>query len=180
MPEIKHRKKKSSMLTPQGWWDSPIAGKVHFRSSYERRFYAYLDEHRINWKGCKDRFPYISPSDGKEHKYIPDVILTGKDGSELYVEIKGMIRKNDPAKFEAFPEDKKLVLLGCEELKALGLEVFDPIEKSKDNKPLQEGQWPYKLLQNMPDFWERGVLTEECRAKVSADKFLDHKEFYYL
>lgn len=84
-----------------------------------------------------------------------------------------MVRKADPAKFEAFPSDKKLVLLGCEELKTLGLEVFDPMEKFKDNEPLREGQWPYKLLQNMPDFWERGELTEELKEKVDPKPFFD-------
>ena len=176
MPEIKHKKKKRSWVTPQGWWDSPIAGKVHFQSSYERKFCAYLDEHGYNWRKNKERFPYISPFDGKTHHYNPDFVLLDKDGRVcLYIEVKGMVRKADPAKFEAFPKDKTLVLLGCEELKALGLEVFDPMEKFKDSEPLREGQWPYKLLQNMPDFWERGEMSEELKKKVSPEPFYKYK-----
>lgn len=174
MPEIKHKKKKRSMLTPQGWWESPIAGKVRFQSSYERKVCAFLDEHNLNWRKNKDRFPYISPFDGKEHKYIPDFIIVDKDEKpQIYIEVKGMVRKADPAKFEAFPEDKKLVLLGYEELKRLGLDVWDPMTAFKDKEPLREDQWPYKLLQNMPDFWERGELTEELKKKVDPKPFFN-------
>lgn len=173
MPEIKHKKKKKSMLTPQGWWDSPIAGKVHFQSSYEKKFCEWLDSHNVVWKKNKDRFTYTSPLDNKEHKYVPDFQV--KLGEEwVYVETKGMVRIADPAKFEAFPEDKKLVLLGYEELKSLGIEgLFDPMSIPKMKGELKPDQWPYKLLQNMPDFAERGELSESLKAKVSAKKFLE-------
>lgn len=177
MPEIKHEKKKRSMLTPQGWWESPIAGKVHFLSSYEKKFCAWLDEHKLNWRKNKERFPYISPFDSKQHNYIPDFIIFTSSGKKIYIEIKGMVRKADPAKFEAFPEDKKLVLLGYKELKNLGLDVKDPTEYLRNpdgtEKKLDPSKWPYKLLQNMPDFWERGVLTEELKRKVDPKPFYD-------
>lgn len=178
MPEIKHQKKKRSMLTPQGWWESPIAGKVHFQSSYEKKFCAWLDEHKFNWRKNKERFPYISPFDGKQHNYVPDfVIVSQQEVPLIYIEVKGMVRKADPAKFEAFPEDKKLILLGYEELKSLGLDVKDPIEYFRNpdgtEKKLDPTRWPYKLLQNMPDFWERGVLTEELKKKVNPKPFYD-------
>lgn len=176
MPEIKHKKKKRSMLTPQGWWDSPIAGKVHFQSSYERKFCAFLDEHKLNWRKNKERFPYISPFDGKQHNYIPDFVILDNTIHQypyLYIEVKGMVRKADPAKFEAFPRDKKLVLLGYEELKKLGLDVWDPMTAFKNKEPLREDQWPYKLLQNMPDFWERGELSDTLKEKVSPKVFFD-------
>lgn len=162
------------MLTPQGWWDSPIAGKVHFQSSYERKFCAFLDSKELNWRKNKERFTYTSPFDEKEHRYIPDfVILSAKGEPLMYLEVKGMVRRADPAKFEAFPEDKKLVLLGYEELKKLGLDVWDPMTAFKNKEPLREDQWPYKLLQNMPDFWERGELTEELKKKVDPKPFFD-------
>lgn len=174
MPEIKHKKKKRSMLTPQGWWDSPIAGKVHFQSKYEKLFCEFLDNNKLNWRKNKERFPYISPFDSRQHSYIPDFIVFTSSGEKIYIEVKGMVRKADPAKFEAFPEDKKLVLLGYEELKGLGLDVWDPMTAFRNEEPLREDQWPYKLLQNMPDFWERGELTEELKKKV------DPKPFYEL
>lgn len=174
MPETGHKKKKRSMLTPQGWWDSPIAGKVHFQSKYEKLFCEWLDKQGYEWRKNKERFPYISPFDGKQHMYIPDFVLvdtTPEHNPQIYIEVKGMVRKADPAKFEAFPDDKILVLLGYEELKELGLDVWDPMSEPKARE-LKPGQWPYKLLQNMPDFWERGELTEGLKRKV------DPKPFY--
>lgn len=162
------------MLTPQGWWQSPIAGKVHFQSRYERLFMEWLDNNQINWQKCKERFLYTNPFDGKEHKYNPDFILTDSDGNSIYIEVKGMVRAADPAKFSAFPLGKKLVLLGYDELKRLGLDVWDPMEKMQ-GKTLEDikGRWPYNLLQQMPDFLERGELTEELKAKVSSDIFFE-------
>ena len=181
MPEIKHQKKKRSMLTPQGWWDSPIAGKVHFQSKYEKLFCEYLDNNHYNWRKNKERFPYTSPFDNKVHNYIPDFVIVDKDEKpQIYIEVKGMVRKADPAKFEAFPKGKTLVLLGYEELKSLGLDVKDPMEYFKNpdgtEKKLDPNKWPYKLLQNMPDFQERGELTEELKLKVSPKPFYEYKE----
>ena len=116
------------MLTPQGWWDSPIAGKVHFQSKYEKLFCEFLDTKGLNWRKNKERFPYISPFDGKQHSYIPDFIVYTSSGEKIYIEVKGMVRKADPAKFEAFPKGEILVLLGYKELKNLGLDVKDPTE----------------------------------------------------
>ena len=179
MPEIKHEKKKRSMLTPQGWWESPIAGKVHFQSKYEKLFCEYLDNNHYNWRKNKERFPYTSPFDNKVHNYIPDfVIVDENEKPQIYIEVKGMVRKADPAKFEAFPEGKKLVLLGYNELKSLGLDVKDPMEYFKNpdgtEKKLDPDKWPYKLLQNMPDFQERGELTEELQKKVDPKIFFDY------
>ena len=178
MPEIKHQKKKRSMLTPQGWWDSPIAGKVHFQSKYEKLFCEFLDTRGLNWRKNKERFPYTSPFDGKQHNYIPDFIVYTSSGEKIYIEVKGMVRKADPAKFEAFPKGEILVLLGYKELKNLGLDVKDPTEYFRNpdgtEKKLDPSKWPYKLLQGMPDFQERGELTEELKKKV------DPKPFYSL
>lgn len=168
------------MLTPQGWWESPIAGKVHFQSSYERKFCGFLDEQKLNWRKNKERFPYTSPFDGKVHNYTPDFVIVDEQGQPiLYIEVKGMVRKADPAKFEAFPRDKKLVLLGYDELKNhLGLDVKDPMEYFRNpdgtEKKLDPNKWPYKLLQNMPDFQERGELTEELKDR------LDPRQFYAI
>lgn len=171
-------KKKKRGLTPQGWWESPVAGKVYWQSRYERLFCEFLDKNienlkqkGLSWRKNKERFPYTSPFDGKTHNYVPDFVLVDEqENPVLYIEVKGMVRKADPAKFEAFPQDKQLVLLGYEELKLLGLDVWDPMADSK-NRTLKEGQWPYKLLQQMPDFSERGELTEDLKSRVDPRKF---------
>lgn len=155
-------------LTPQGWYVSPIAGRVHYQSRYEQKFMEWMDAHQIDWVKCKERFPYIA-SDGKIHKYNPDFYLPFHG---LYVEVKGMIRLNDPLKFKAFPENKKLVLLGFQELLKLGLDVKDPtVGKLKELKP---GQWPYNLLQQMPDFLKAGEMTEELKKKVDSSIFFEY------
>ena len=146
-------------LTPQGWYDSPIAGHVHYQSGYERKFMQYLDSKNFNWTKCKERFPY-KDSDGKNHTYNPDFYLPDYN---LYVEVKGMIRKNDPAKFEAFPKDKELVLVDCEKMKDLGIKVFDPMSIKE---PIDKTKWPYKLLSKMPDYAEVGILSEELKTRL--------------
>lgn len=151
-------------FTPQGWYESTIAGKVHYQSSYEHKFMIWLDEKGVNWTKCKEKFPYVK-DDGKKHNYNPDIYLPDYD---LYLEVKGMVRKNDPAKFEAFPDTKRLALLGYDELTRLGISVFNPADVKID-----PSKWPYKILSQISDFSERGFLTEELKQKVSADKFFD-------
>lgn len=161
-------KRKKRGLTPQGWHTSPTAGRVHWQSGYERKFMEWLDSQGISFQRCKERFPYTA-EDGKKHSYNPDFYLPEP---QLYIEVKGMVRMNDPHKFEAFPSDKKLVLLGYPELKKLGLDVKDPTA----NRTPVPGQWPYGLLKQMTDFSQVGELTEELREKVSSEKFFSYLE----
>lgn len=148
---------------PQGWYESPIAGRVHYQSGYERKFYKWLDDHHFDWQKCTETFPWTD-TEGKSHKYHPDIYLPTYD---LYVEIKGMIRMNDPLKFEAFPKDKKLVLLEAEELRQLGLDVFDP----KTHRAPGNG-WPNKILDQIPDYQEIGSLSEELRKRLKNDIYI--------
>lgn len=150
-------------LTTQGWLDSPVAGHVHYQSGYERKFMLWLDAHNINWIRCKERFPYFI--DNKKHTYNPDIYIVDFD---MYVEVKGGIRANDPVKFEAFPEDKNLVLLLAEDLKKLNIEVFDPkIVK------IVPGKWPSKILEKLPEGLFQDELTKELKLKISSDKFFN-------
>lgn len=149
--------KKRKGFTPQGWYKSSIAGRVHYQSSYEKKFMKWLDDNKFNWQKCKEKFPYVD-SEGKTRNYNPDFYLPDYD---LYVEVKGMIRKNDPLKFEAFPKKKKLVLLEAEELKSLGLEVFDPhTHRSPGNG------WPNKILDQIDDYSEVGILNPNLRKRL--------------
>ena len=151
---------KRRCLTPQGNYVSPIAGEVHYQSSYERKFMQYLDSKNFNWIRCKERFPYLD-GEGKKHTYNPDIYLPDYD---LYVEVKGMIRVNDPFKFKSFPEDKKLVLIDAEKLISLGIQVFNPLTDIKE--PIDKTKWPHKMLASMPDFAKPGILDEELKEKL--------------
>lgn len=150
-------------FTPQGWYESPTAGRVHYQSNYEKKLMGWLDAHNFAWQKCKKRFPYVD-TEGKSKTYNPDIYLPLYD---LYVEVKGMIRLNDPLKFEAFPEDKKLLLLEAEELRELGLEVFDP----KTHRAPGNG-WPNKILDQISDYSQVGELSEELKIRL--------KEYFYI
>lgn len=168
MPKINKGTKKRG-ITPQGWWESPIAGIVHYQSGYEWRFMDWMDNHNIQWSKCKEKFEYISPHDQKIHTYTPDFIVE-VDGEKYYIETKGALRVSDPAKFAAFPNDKKLVLLSYKELHDdLHIEGIKDYSKYEHNP----NAWPYKILVQIPDWLDRGTLTEELQAKVSAREFLD-------
>ena len=84
-----------------------IVGKqqIQYRSAWELRVMSLLDQHPdvINWASESIAINYIHPLDGKQHRYIPDLLVTYKDKngklrSEL-IEIK-------PAK-EALKENSK-------------------------------------------------------------------------
>lgn len=151
-------KKSASRLTPQGWHKSPIAGRVHYQSTYEHKFMIYLDEKKFNWSRCKERFPYTGV-DGKVHHYNPDFYLPDYN---LYVEVKGMIRVNDPLKFEAFPKDKRLVLIDADKLISLGIDCFVP-----DLTKVDKTKWPYTMLSKIPDYAAPGQLSEVMRRRLS-------------
>lgn len=152
-------KKRTKRLTPQGWYKSPIAGKVHYQSNYEKSFMEYLDKKKFNWNKCKERFPYIG-ADEQPHTYNPDFYLPDYD---LYVEVKGRIRVNDPYKFAAFPQDKKLVLVDADALMALGIKCFVPPDLSK----VDTTKWPYVMLSKIPDYAAPGELSKELRARLT-------------
>lgn len=148
---------KRRTITPQGYYMNKKGEQVHYQSSYEHRFMEYLDNNDFEWKRCTDRFPYLD-AEGKKHNYIPDFYLPEFD---LYVEVKGMIRKNDPLKFEAFPYYKNIVLLQAEDLKKLGLKVFDP-----ENSSAANNTWPRKILEQIDDYSEKGELSESLKARL--------------
>lgn len=70
------------------------ASKIVYRSLWEFKFFRYVDEHPdvIWWASEEFVVPYISPIDGKPHRYFPDVVLRKKlpDGGveTIMIEIK--------------------------------------------------------------------------------------------
>ena len=127
----------------------------------------WLDDHNIQWKKCDEHFTYISPLDNKKHRYTPDFVIEDDKGEEFYIEVKGALRGNDPAKFEAFPNDKNLVLLSYKELHDdLKIDVKDPTQ----NTVKDPTKWPYTILSKIPDWNTKGILTEELKKKVSPNK----------
>ena len=68
--------------------------KIIYRSSWEFKFFRYVDEHTdvLWWASEEYVIPYMSPIDGKMHRYFPDVVLRKKTpggGTEtIMIEIK--------------------------------------------------------------------------------------------
>jgi hypothetical protein len=68
--------------------------KIIYRSSYELKFFRYIDQHPdiIWWQSEELSIPYMSPIDGKVHRYFPDVVLKKKTSDDKYeivmIEIK--------------------------------------------------------------------------------------------
>lgn len=63
--------------------------KIIYRSSYELKFMQYCDltENVNSWRSEEFFIPYISPIDGKVHRYFPDFFVKYKDRS-IVIEIK--------------------------------------------------------------------------------------------
>ena len=109
----------------RGEWHKSLAKNMHYSyngidldGSWELSYAKYLDEHKINWQRCKDRFKYSF--EGKIHYYTPDFYLV--DTNE-YVEVKGYKTKKDTAKWEQFPKDKILIILDKKALLSLGIKI---------------------------------------------------------
>lgn len=78
------------------------ASKIYYRSMWEFKFFRYVDEHPdILWWASEEYIvPYVSPIDGKRHRYFPDVVVHSKmpDGSQktIMIEIKPKAQTRPP------------------------------------------------------------------------------------
>lgn len=54
--------------------------RITYRSLWEFKFFRHLDDHPdvIWWASEEFIVPYVSPIDGKRHRYFPDVVLKKK------------------------------------------------------------------------------------------------------
>lgn len=79
-------------------------------SSWELAWIIYQEEHQIKFKKYHGYFEY--EFEGRLHKYYPDFEL--EDGT--IIEIKGYWSKQWQAKLDQLPKDKKLLILGKNEM----------------------------------------------------------------
>ena len=79
-------------------------------SSWELAWVIYQEEHQIKFKKYHGYFEY--EFEGQKHKYYPDFEL--EDGT--IVEIKGYWSKQWQAKLDQLPKDRKLLILGKNEM----------------------------------------------------------------
>lgn len=60
---------------------------IIYRSSWECRFFNFCDQHPdiIWWQSEELAIPYLSPIDGRMHRYFPDVLLKKKVADDKYI-----------------------------------------------------------------------------------------------
>jgi hypothetical protein len=96
-------------VNPQKYRGDPSS--IIYRSLWEFKFFKFIDLHPdvIWWQSEEVAIPYLSPIDGKMHRYFPDVILHKKMGPEnfetIMIEIKpeGQTRPPDISKKNKTP-----------------------------------------------------------------------------
>lgn len=95
----------SGKFQPRNWKKyKGNARNIIFRSLWERRFMVYCDSNPsvIEWSSEEFFIPYISPVDGKMHRYFPDfwVKFVDKDGKTRreVIEVKPKRQLSPPKK----------------------------------------------------------------------------------
>lgn len=75
---------------------------IIYRSSWELKLMRYLDSHSdvIKWASEEFSIPYVSPIDGKVHRYFPDFLVKKRSPSKvietLVIEVKPKIQTTPP------------------------------------------------------------------------------------
>jgi len=84
------------------------ANNIIYRSSWECKVMSWLDrnDNIVSWASEELIIPYISPVDGRRHRYFPDFLVKVKtrEGS-----IKTMILEVKPKKQTEKPEQRKRI-----------------------------------------------------------------------
>lgn len=74
---------------------------IVYRSSWERKFMRYCDNNKnVRWWSSEPfGIPYISPKDGKPHRYFPDFLISLKRGNKwetVLIEVKPLAQTEPP------------------------------------------------------------------------------------
>ncbi len=71
---------------------------IIYRSSWELNCMAYFDRNPdvVWWASEEFAIPYVSPIDGKRHRYFPDFIVKTKNGDVVVFEVKPASQSKPP------------------------------------------------------------------------------------
>lgn len=71
---------------------------IIYRSSWELNVMAYFDRNPdvVWWASEEFAIPYVSPIDGKRHRYFPDFIVKTKNGDVVVFEVKPASQSKPP------------------------------------------------------------------------------------
>lgn len=74
--------------------------KITYRSSWELQVFVYMDKNPdiISWNSEEVVIPYISPIDGKRHRYFVDIWMKNRKGGVYLIEIKPYAQSKAPKK----------------------------------------------------------------------------------
>lgn len=99
-------KGKFTPKNPQKYRGDPT--NIIYRSTWECRVMSWLDgnESIVEWASEEFSIPYISPVDGKIHRYFPDFFVRVKTKDDI---IRAMVIEVKPHKQTVEPKKKKRV-----------------------------------------------------------------------
>ena len=77
---------------------------IVYRSLWERKFMVYCDTNPdiLEWGSEEIIIPYVSPVDGKRHRYFPDFYIKTSNNEKFIIEIKPNKRSLNHEKDIAF------------------------------------------------------------------------------
>ena len=99
---MKGYKGKFTPKNPKKYGGDPT--NIVYRSLWERKVMVYLDDNPnvLEWRSEEVAIPYISPVDGRPHRYFPDFIVKVKkpDGNTktMMLEVKPKVQTKEPKK----------------------------------------------------------------------------------
>lgn len=93
---MRKKRRKKRYHYKVGYHKSPKAGKVHYRSSYELKYYRLLDADPSVITYIPEPFiiPYVFRK--RDRNYKPDVLVTHTNGEKTLVEVKPLALVNGP------------------------------------------------------------------------------------
>src|SRR5581483_9137771 len=76
------------------------ASQIFYRSSWELKLMLRCDTdpNIVEWSSEEIVIPYVSPLDGKVHRYFPDFKIKTKQGKTMVIEIKPLTQTKPPKK----------------------------------------------------------------------------------
>lgn len=101
--------------------------KIIYRSMWEFKFFRWVDEHSdvIWWASEEYVVPYVSPIDGRKHRYFPDVVLHRKlangEQKTLMIEIKPKAQTKPPDRSKKNTATGRLSRRYLNEVKTYGI-----------------------------------------------------------
>lgn len=126
--------------------------KIIYRSSWELRFFSTCDRHPdvIWWQSEEVVVPYVSPIDGRRHRYFPDVIthVRTPDGKTktIMIEIKPKAQTKPPDRSKKNTAKGRVSRRYLNEVKTYGI---------------NEAKWKAAKIYCAQRGWEFKIYTED-------------------